>query len=169
MNGCNLTGRNPMSKAAKSVILLLVAVTLLLSCSEDSSTNVTGDIDFSGSYAAARVVERPDDVTEYVYEGTDLIGLMFINETSYTLDIFFRAGDEFFGRSDSGSFVFSEGYLMFNAEMDTLLQNEPWGEYSPERSEIKINYLKNGNLWTETWKRATPVEVSDTSSNSIPY
>jgi hypothetical protein len=169
MNPCNLTGFNPMSKAAVRVFLLLTAVTLLVSCSEDSSTNVTGDIDFNGSYAAARVVERPDDVTEYVYGGSDLMGLMLIRDSSYTLDLLFRVGESVFGRSDSGSFTFSDGFLRFNAVIDTVLQSDPWGEYFPERSEIKINYLKNGHLWTETWKRATPVVVSDTSSNYIPY
>ncbi len=169
MNGCNLTVQKPMSKTVVRGLLLLAAAALLLSCSEDISLNTTEDVGYNGSYAAARIVEIIDDDTEYVYAGGNLRGLMFIQDSSYTLDVMYSVGQSIYGRSDSGTLSISEGFLYFNTVADTFLQSVPWGESFPERSEIKINYLKNGNLWTETWKRAVPVVPSDTSSNFIPY
>ncbi len=168
MNGCNLTGINPGSKALRSLLLLTV-IAVLASCSADMPTTVRESFIYDGSYVAVRMVERPDDVTEYVYEGSDLMGLMVIRDSVYFLDVFFSIGMNIFSRSDSGKLVISGDFVYFDTVTDTTLMNVPWGEFVEEKQELKINYLKNNHLWTETWKLATPVVDSDTSFNYIPY
>lgn len=168
MNGCNLTGLNPGSKALRALLLLTV-IAVLASCSADMPTTAREGSIYDGSYVAVRVVEIPDDVTEYVYGGSDLMGLMVIRDSVYSLDVFFSIGMNIFGRSDSGRLHISGDFVFFNTVTDTTLMNVPWGEFVEEKQELKISYLKNNHLWTETWKRATPVVDSDTSFNYIPF
>ncbi len=168
MEGCNLTGVNPAIKVVRTC-MLLAGVALLVSCSKNLSTNVTEDFDYNGSYVASHVVEILNDDTEYAYGGSNLRGLLLIRDSVYSLRVSIQVGSGAFGRIDSGRLEISGKYVHFNTVFDSLLQSVPWGEYLPGKNELKINYLRDDRLWTETWKRARPVADSDTSSNYIPY
>ena len=168
VSGCNLTSLNPASKAVRVCLLLAVAV-LLVNCADNSPTTVAEDFNYNGSYVAARVVERLDDDTQYVYSGSDLSGLLLIQDSIYTLGVFIRIGSSSIGRIDRGILKISNGYVHFDTASDTSLQSVPWGEYILGKEELKINYLKDNNLWTETWKRGQPVADSDTNFNYVPY
>ncbi|MBW7998428.1 MAG: hypothetical protein FVQ81_18015 [Candidatus Glassbacteria bacterium] len=173
MNCCNVTERVRAIKRAltgrfAAGMLAGVLAAGLAGCSDDSPTRVTADFDYSGTYVATYVVEQPDYETEYVYSGSNLSGLMFIRDEVYSLDLRYQIGMSVFGRSDSGTLYIGEWYVEFNTFTDSAMLNTPRGYYLPEKSELKINYFRENALWTETWKRATPVVDPDTSTY-IPF
>ena len=171
MNNGNLTDRNHVSKLLR-YFLLTGLLALLVSCSEEADINATEDIDYNGTWVATYATEIIDSETEYHYNSSNISGIMLIQgDTLYSLIVYFNASTGVFGRADEGALYIntSYDYLDFEVVEDTALQSNPRGYYDYDKGQLTVSYLGNNALWTEIWKRASPVEASDTSFYDILY
>ena len=164
---CNLTGLKAAIKHALSYLGLVVLVGGMaagLGCSKDLTTAVDASWDYSGTYVATLAIESIDGETSYKYGGSNITGLMVIQDTAYALQVVFAYGSNYFGRSDNGTLQAYDGYVDFAPAVDTVLQSTARGTYDPSKQEITISYIRDDVLWTEYWKSVTQVVNPDTTT-----
>ena len=101
----NLTDRPGSIKRKRSIVAQLALVMVLMvmvNCSEDPTSALVPNHDYTGTYVATYAVEMVDDEVVYKYGGSNIAGLMYISDTLYALRVEYAVGNGVFSPPGCG-------------------------------------------------------------------